>query len=203
MRVLSRRMLLWSAATAASVRPGLTVRNDEQTHKFQTADFDIGITIEFHDRYSSRGFWFQDESRQREFCLSANGEQGRNCLKNFEGSLAIAKYSIRPRSKQHTPALSEHVRTIDYDPRLAWRPPFHRAITLQHGQASDIQAFGFESESGSRAQTPQSANLWYLLRQDLYLETQASPFAILYWKHALNAIRILDVIPGDQTWPMK
>jgi hypothetical protein len=89
------------------------------------------------------------------------------------------------------------VRTIDYDTRLAWRPPLDRSIALLHGEASDLLAFGFEDPG---VEAPKPENLWYLFRQDLYLGTNAAPFVIVYWKQALNAIRILDVIPGDETW---
>jgi hypothetical protein len=204
--VVSRRQLLWSAAAAATLKSGHAAGINRQTHRFVTSDFDINIAIEFYDRYSSRGFWFREHLRERPFCLSAAGQQDHNCLANFQGSLAIAKYKLVPRSKlQHAPAMREHVCTLDYDKRLDWRPPFDRSITLLHGEASDVQAFGFEDPAGfaARVRAPQVENLWYLFRQDLYLGTSAAPFAIAYWKHALNAIRILDIIPGDDTWVAK
>jgi hypothetical protein len=47
-----------------------------------------------------------------------------------------------------------------------------------------------------------SANLlavWYLVRQDLYLNDQATAFLVIHWKHTLDLISLLDVIPGDGT----
>jgi hypothetical protein len=41
--------------------------------------------------------------------------------------------------------------------------------------------------------------VWYLLRQDLYLNDQGTAFLIVHWKHILNSIGLLDVIPGDGT----
>jgi hypothetical protein len=42
---------------------------------------------------------------------------------------------------------------------------------------------------------------WYLFRQDLFLERQPKPFLAIFWKHTFPSIRVLDVIPGEQTWP--
>jgi hypothetical protein len=195
--VVSRRLLLWSAAALA-----LTSRlraNDRQARHFRTAEADIEMTIEFHDGYSSRGFELGDLLTDRRFCLSADGEVDRNCLSEFRGSLAIAHYRVRPRSRGRGKlALREYVRTIDRDKRLGDRPPFERAIELEKGAGSDLQVFGYEPQPGEEP-IPEKHGPWYLYRQDLFLDTQPSPFLIVYWKHALTAIRVLDVIPGDHT----
>jgi hypothetical protein len=166
------------------------------------------MTVEFYDRYSTNGFWFRDQSARRRFCLSATGAEDRDCAAGFAGSLAIARYRFQPRSPlraapamRAAPALREHVRTIDQDSRLCDRPPFERAIELRQGVASDIQAFGYETEPGLRI--PQTSNLWYYFRQDLYLAARVTPFLVVHWRHAFHAIRILDVIPGDGTWLVK
>jgi hypothetical protein len=131
--------------------------------------------------------------------LSGNGEEGHNCLSEFRGSLAIAQYRVRPRSgRDATLALRESVRTIDRDVRLADRPPFERTIVLNDGVGSDLQAFGYQPAPQGEALVERHGP-WYLLRQDLYLEPQPAPFLILYWKHTLTSIRVLDVILGDQT----
>jgi hypothetical protein len=44
---------------------------------------------------------------------------------------------------------------------------------------------------------------WCLYRQDLFLEPERTPFLVVLWKHALSSIRLLDMIPGDQTWVVK
>src|SRR2546426_11457764 len=92
------------------------------------------MTIEFHDGYAGRGFWFGEQMSNRRFCLSAGGEEGRNCVAAFRGSLAIARYRVRPRSRSPAdPVLREYVRTIDHDARLPDRPPFERTIVLKKG----------------------------------------------------------------------
>lgn len=98
--------------------------------------------------------------------------------------------------------LREYVRTIDHDASLAGRPPFERVIQLERGVASDLQAFGYETVQETKPSS-EAHGPWYLFRQDLFLEPQRNPFLVVYWKHALNSIRILDIIPGDQTWVLK
>jgi hypothetical protein len=119
---------------------------------------------------------------------------------HFVGSLAIAQYEIRSRSKRHrVSCLREHVQTIDRDERLVARPPFDRKLELQSGKASDIQAFGYEEKAMPPSFEKSAASPWYYFRQDLYLEAENAPFLIIHWKHELSAIRMLDMIPGIGT----
>lgn len=160
------------------------------------------MSVEFHDRYSSDGFWFADRRTGRKFCLSSSGEPGRDCLAKFSGSLAVARYNIRFRSRRpDTAALREQVRTIDRDSRLSPRPPFERTLELKEGVASDIQAFGYETGASPFAPAPAGAQYepWCLFRQDLYFDGQSAPFLVVHWKHTLNAIVLIDVIPGEDT----
>jgi hypothetical protein len=199
---VSRRMLLGSAAVFGTSRVSAAGRAEE-IYRFRTGDLDIEMTIQFFDGYASRGFWFRNESRNRDFCLASDGEEGRDCVKNFRGSLAIAQYRITSRAKRHSALeLREHVRTVDHDARLAGRPPFERAIQLKRGIGGDLQAFGYEAMQEAEP-ISETHGPWYLFRQDLFLEPQRTPFLIVYWKHALSSIRLLDVIPGDQTWVLK
>ena len=80
------------------------------------------------------------------------------------------------------------------------RPPFERILAVQRETASDIQAFGYNEDGpGTAKSTAKQLDPWCLLRQDLYLDNQISPFLIVHWKHTLNAITLIDVIAGDQT----
>ena len=98
--------------------------------------------------------------------------------------------------------LREYVKTIDHDARLDLRPPFERTIKLEKGVGSDLQAFGYDPPPGEEPM-PEAHGPWYLFRQDLFLEPQTAPFLVMYWKHALSSIRVLDLIPGDETWEVK
>lgn len=195
---LNRRRFLSGTAALALISPAAA--KDEESYRFRTADAEIEMTIEFHDGYASRGFRFGEQMSHRNFCLSAGGEEGRNCIAGFRGSLAIARYCVRPRPHAAAePVLREHVRTLDHAIGLPDRPPLDRSIVLSKGVGSDLQAFGYEA---ALADEPLSVRHgpWYLYRQDLFLEPQRAPFVTVYWKHALASIRALDLIPGDQTW---
>lgn len=195
----SRRLLLCGGAAFAIRSAGRT--KQAELYRFRTAEVDLEMTIQFHDRYASAGFWFNEQASHRRFCLSGSGEQGRNCLSEFRGALAIAQYRVQPRSGGHGAlALRELVRTIDRDSRLPDRAPFEQTIVLDQGIGSDVQAFGSQTDNQPFSE---KHGPWYVLRQDLYLAPQPAPLLILYWKHALTSIRVLDVIPGDNTWVVK
>lgn len=183
-KLLSRRLLL--ASGFCTGRPAAAVSGPE--YRITTRQCEIRFSIEFHDNYSAAGLVLADSSGP--YCLSVAGERNRDCAQRFVGSLAIARYEIRSAAVS---SLREHVRTIDRDERLEDRPPFHRRMAFQHGVVSDIQAFGYKD-----GPAPQQAP-WYYFRQDLYLDRESAPFMTIHWKHALPAIRLLDMIPGEGT----
>ena len=196
-----RRLFLLSGLGLAGLRTART-STTEHVYRFATDRCNILVSVEFHDSYSSRGFWFNNYQLDRPFCLSLKGEKDRDCARSFVGSLAIARYEVRSHSKhRQVSTLREYVRNIDRDERLEPRPPFHRKVELHQGVASDIQAFGYKDSGFSPmpATLPDSASPWYYFRQDLYLEADSAPFLIIHWKHALSAIRMLDIIPAGGT----
>jgi len=88
---LNRRVFLCGAA-AISVMPAVAenkAENKQEMHRFRTPDFDIEMTVKYHDGYGSSGFWFRQGNSRRQFCISAGGEESRHCLADFRGSLAI------------------------------------------------------------------------------------------------------------------
>jgi hypothetical protein len=197
---LSRRIFLCGAAPLG-VMSALETKQP-QVHRFRTTEFSIEITVDYHDQYASKGFWFREKLADRGFCLSGEGTANRACLTSFRGSLAIAQYRVRSLSSGILlPALRESVQTVDHDARLPLRPPFERTIELKKGVCSDLQAFGYEPAPDEGPQLD-AHGPWYLFRQNLFLEPQRKPFLAIFWKHALHSIRVLDLIPGEQTWPV-
>ncbi len=199
---LNRRWFLWTDLVFSAPRAASARVKSETVYHFATRECDVRMSVEFYDRYSSKGFWFDERQTDRRYCFSADGQEGHNCLTKFSGSIAIAQYHVRARSRSpNLLVLRERVRTIDRDSRLNDRPPYERTLRLEGGVASDIQAFGYEQDtSGSgNAGGPEPHEPWCLFRQDLYLDGAQAPFLVVHWKHMLSAIRILDVIPGDET----
>lgn len=117
------------------------------------------------------------------------------------GSMAIAHYHFRACHHSGTPfGLRERVLMIDHDRRIRPRAPFERELAVERAVVSDIQAFGYNADDSE--QTSFDANrpaVWYLVRQDLYLNDQTTAFLVVHWKHTLDFISLLDVIPGDGT----
>jgi hypothetical protein len=122
-------------------------------------------------------------------------------MERFVGSMAIAHYHFRSRLHSGAPVhLRERVLTIDHDRRISPRAAFERVLPIDGTVVSDIQAFGYNADHPQ--QVTSNAELlavWYLVRQDLYMNDQATAFLIVHWKHTLNFISLLDVIPGDGT----
>ena len=189
----------WAARGFVSLYASSPKAESETVYTFAVPRFKLRLSVEFFDNYSSDGFWFKDRTSNRSFCVAMNGDENRSCLSNFVGSIAVAHYHLEPRPTKPQPfRLREHVRTIDEDYRVTQRPPFDRAIEFQNGMASDIQAFGYESGSAPPADKA-LPNPWCLVRQDLYLENESSAALVMHWKQSLRSIRLLDVIPGDNT----
>jgi hypothetical protein len=157
------------------------------------------MRVEYYQKSSTRSFRFRDSLTNRAFCLSADGEKDQNCLQRFRGSIAIARYRFRSRLPLQVPLkLRERVLTIDRDNRMDLRPPFERVLPLDREVASDIQAFGYNQDDPKQT-TAETERFWCLLRQDLYLNDQPTAFLIVHWKHTVNFIGLVDVIPGDRT----
>jgi hypothetical protein len=193
MYALSRRSLLASSiGLIRAPRP-----EAEEEFRLETAQHRIRMSLEYHDGEPNRGLRFEDRSTERHFCLSPGGDENRNCIEDFQGSVAVMRYRIEPRVQpQGTLSLREYVRSIDQSDSAAPRPPFTRVIEVRGGVASDIQVYGYRTSSGQRAAPDES---WCLLRQDLYLYGSGTPFLVVHWKHTVSRIRVLDMIPQQGT----
>ena len=167
-------------------------------YRFQTSECTVRMTVEFFPSGFAGGFRFRDQVANRGFCLSAGGNENQDCLSDFSGSMAIVTYLFHSSHHFDKPSvLRESVVTIDHDSRMTPRPVFEKTLAIEQGTVSDIQAFGYDPQDPAFRAQPLS--LWCLLRQNLYLNNRADPFLIVHWKHTLDSITMVDVIPGDDT----
>ncbi|HEY2823720.1 MAG TPA: hypothetical protein VGJ06_21945 [Candidatus Acidoferrum sp.] len=173
----------------------------ETVYRLLTPECEVQMSVEYFGRTSAENLRFRDRLSNRAFCLSTDGEQDKSCAQRFSGSIAIARYHFQSRLPSRTPVnLRERVLTIDRDARMGPRAPFERALAAERDVVSDIQAFGYDPNDPSRPQADAGpVPVWCLLRQDLYLNGQPNAFLIVHWKHTLDAISLVDVIPGDRT----
>lgn len=167
---LSRRSLL---AGSIGFLPGLRPE-PEQEFLFGTADYEVRMSLEYHDNEPNRGLGFEERSSNRHFCLSTEGDEDHNCINDFEGSVAVMRYRIRPRVPSRSKlSLREYVRSIDQSDSVSPKPPFERVIEVRGGHASDIQVFGYRT-SGDQKTSPDDS--WCLLRQNLFAGQRGAVF---------------------------
>src|ERR1700730_1410728 len=195
-----RRSFLRSLASLGlTARTGKSERKSETIYRFLTPECEVRMSVQYFGNSLTKDFRFRDRLTNRAFCLSANGEENRNCLPRFSGSMAIALYHFRPHSHISL-NLRERVLTIDHDSRMSPRPPLERVLAVERQVVSDINAFVYNRDDPQQAASnAKPVTLWCLLRQDLYLNDQPTAFLILHWKHTVNFISLVDVIPGDGT----
>src|SRR5436190_11628059 len=109
---ISRRFFLAGGIglSAATLPPP----RSEFVYEFAAVECDVRLAVAYYDRYSSKGFRFNERIDGRRFCLSREGAVDRDCPAAFFGSLAIARYRFSPPSDiRKLAALREHVHTID------------------------------------------------------------------------------------------
>jgi hypothetical protein len=196
-----RRDFLRSLA-AVGVMPLLKAeKRSEPMYKILTPEYEIHLRVQYFARSSANSFHFRDQLTNRGFCLSAKGEKDQNCVEQFAGSMAIAHYDFHSRIHSQAPlALREHVVTIDHDNRMSPRPPFEKMLSAEKQVFSDIQAFGFKLDDPQPGATnAERHEVWCLLRQDLYLSDRSEAFLTVHWKHTIDFISLVDIIPGDGT----
>src|ERR1700722_3015708 len=175
-------------------------KNPEPLFRFLTPEGEIRMSVQSFSGPSTSSFRFRDSLTNRAFCLSAEGGENQSCLQRFNGSFAIAHYHFRSRPPAAPPLrMRERVHTIDQDSRMTPRRPFERALAVEREMASDIQAFGYDPSDPAQAASAKSVSLWALLRQDLFLNDQPAAFLTVHWKHSIDSISLVDVIPGETT----
>jgi hypothetical protein len=99
-----RRSFLWSLASLGfPSRIPKPEKQSEQVYRFLTPVCEVRMSVQYFASSSTGSFRFRDGLTNRNFCLSANGEQDRDCLERFVGSMAIAQYHFRSRRHSGTP----------------------------------------------------------------------------------------------------
>jgi hypothetical protein len=172
-------------------------------HRFTSGDYVITMDVRVFDAYVGQRLAFRDDRKpSREICLVNNGETG-SCLNHFVGAVATVKFTVRRlRGKLRSgTSIREHVVVTEQSTDLPPRPPFDRTQTLTSGTITDLQAFGYDEgdlpESEREAERQKSRErLWRLCQQELYLNDEREPFAIISWRYTLDAIEILRVQSG-------
>ena len=178
----------------------LAIAAEVHHHTFTSGNHIITMDMRFFDHYVGQRLVFRDDRKpSREICLVDSGETGA-CPDHFVGAVATVKLTVRGlrgRLRCKT-SIREHVVVIGQSPDLPARPPFDKTQVLTSDTISDVQAFGYdESDIGDRERVAERQKArersWRLCRQELYLNDETKPFAIITWRYTIDAIEILRV----------
>jgi hypothetical protein len=163
------------------------------------------MRVNFLDPYlGARLVFYSSADPDRPICPPVDGGTTGECVDQFVGAVAIVKYAVKPANsgKPGPVAIRERVTVTAQSPGLAERPPFVMTLPLIEGRGSDIQAFGYDEaplKGPDHARDREQAKAsWRFYRQELYLDDEKNPFAIVEWKHTVHRIYITRICsPAD------
>jgi hypothetical protein len=171
------------------------------TYGFTTEHYAIEMAVGFPEPYvGQRLIFYSSLNPQKELCYSGDGGTLGKCLERFVGAVAIVQYSVTNRNgKPNDPTtIREHVTVMAQSDNLPHRPPFSKTIDLANGIGSDVQVFGYDEsdvKKSDRIRTRRHATQtsWRVYRQELYIDREFNPFAIVEWKYTVDRISVVRV----------
>jgi len=178
---------------------GKTEALPDSVYGFSTAKYDVRMRVRFPAPYQGKRLSvYHSADPASGDCLSTwTGVSG--CIDGFVGALAVVTFAVT-RADSGKPAaasIREAVTVVEQSPDMAVRPPFNMTIKLVGGIGSDLQAFGYDESpvpEVKRAAEREAAKApWRRYRQELYLDKDRQPFAVVEWLHTTTRIRILRV----------
>jgi hypothetical protein len=189
---LGALLLLHQVAVRAETRP-------DASYGFSTAKYTIRMQVHFPAPYEGRRLTvYSSRHPAKEVCLPAEvGATG--CVENFVGAFAAVTFTVT-RAADGKPAaasIREVVTVTDQSPMLPYRPPFTMSVKLVRGVGSDSQVFGYDESplplEKRAAERELTKAAWRRYRQELYMDKDQQPFAVIEWLHTITSIRILRV----------
>jgi hypothetical protein len=185
---------------------GGLARERDVTYGFTTMQYTIEMRISFLDPYEGKRLVFYSSADpSKPICPSLDGTPGK-CIDRFLGAVAVVRYVVRLGNGgvPERAAIREYVTVTAQSPGLAERAPFSMTLLLVDGTGSDLQVFGYDEGplkqvDRARSRMQRKPTWWRLYRQELYLDQETAPFAIVEWKHTLNRISIVEIYsPPDR-----
>ena len=181
----------WLIITPCGAQEAQTV------YRFETADYRIEMSVGFFPPYQGRRLAFYSSAQAgKELCYSGNGDSS-SCIERFVGAVASVTYRFKPQRKNVRQAVTfrEVVEVPAQAPELPRRDPYLREQPLVGGVGSDIQAFGYDENEVVEAARPalrsEWKGLWRIYRQELFVNGDREPFAVIEWKHTLERIEVV------------
>jgi hypothetical protein len=197
----------WMLLSLAALSQATSAPRNELKYGFVTKDYSIEMKIAFLDPYAGQRLAFSSSvDPGKELCFSVGDGTTGPCMERFVGAVAVVKYSVKL-ANGRTPTLAsirERVTVSAQSLGLPQRASFSMTQRLVEGIGSDLQVFGYDEgplKKADRIGTRRQALImwWRLCRQELYVDNETKPFAIVEWKHTLNRISIVQIYaPPDR-----
>jgi len=176
------------------------IKADPEHYAFARSGRIITVDIRSFDPYrGGRLAFYRDEDPGTPICWSGDG-QVKRCPEHFVGVVATVTYTVNPAAgkRRGRTAIRETVTVMSQSPDLPPRPPLDRTQVFSKGVLTDVQAFGYDESEISeservRVRKQAKERLWRVCRQELYLDRETVPFAIITWRYTLDSIEIVGV----------
>jgi hypothetical protein len=168
-------------------------------YRLSTAKYSVLMEVSFPPPYEGKRLMvYRSASPEKGDCLSAEiGTSG--CIESFVGAVATVRFTVTRIGghKSATASIREVVTVVDQSPGLPARAPFTMTVKLVNGVGSDLQVFGYDESPLPPDKRPAERAVaraaWRRYRQELCLDQDRQPFAIVWWHHTTTGIRILRV----------
>ena len=191
----------WMLLSLAFISQATSAPENDIEYAFSTRDHSIEMKIAFLHPYLGQRLSFSSSvDSEKELCFSTSEGMTGPCIERFVGAVAVVRYSVKLANggKPDLASIRERVTVSAQSAGLPPRPPFSMTQKLVKGIGSDLQVFGYDEgplKKSDRIRTRKQAQTmwWRLCRQELYIDGEATPFAILEWKHTLTRISIVDI----------
>jgi len=187
-------------AVSALVYSSVAAAGELQRRTFTAGNYLITMEVRSGKPYTgARLVFYDNRDPLKPICFTGNGESGA-CPSRFVGSVALVTFTVKATDGklESKTSIREHVTVTAQSPDLPPRPPFDRTQVVKDGIVSDLQAFGYDEEEIPPKQREaerrlSKERLWRHCRQELYLNHETVPFAVINWRYTLDAIEIVDV----------
>ncbi|MCC6365285.1 MAG: hypothetical protein IT165_17360 [Bryobacterales bacterium] len=196
--------VLWSGLSATAA--GLN-----SLYEFRIAECSIKMRIMFPPSYEGKRLEVHRSSNPgKAVCVArqtdsqAGTQTGtqtgtQKCVERFVGAIAVVEFAVTRlvNGKPAAGSIREVVTVVDQSPGMPTRPPFEMSVKLIEGLGSDLQAYGYDEDplppSERAAEREMAKQTWRRYRQELFLNDDQRPFAVVQWMHTTSAIRVVGV----------
>ena len=179
--------------------PLMAVERDSRIQTFITRDHLVRMEVRFHEPYLGNRLVFYDSANPaKEVCVVPSGASS-VCPNRFVGAVATVTFTVKRirRTSHDQPTIREVVTLLSQSPELPPRPRFDKTQCATRGVISDLQVFGYDEteipEEQRASERKEWLRLWTVYRQELYLNGDKDPFAVIQWRHTLDRIEIVDI----------